>query len=157
MTMIEEETRLSEMDHFDCSVCMDLLHLPHQIDPCRHTFCQSCLIRLSQARRSNCPMCRGAINGTKLNLKLHLALWTQHFDDYENRNTVELESGIYDIPMNWIFQFDYEELLQAALRNHELASRAVAELEAILEASRALLRAYLTLFIIILISYYIYI
>ena len=106
MTMIEEQTGLSQMDHFDCSVCMDLLHLPHQIDPCRHTFCQSCLIRLSQARRSNCPMCRGAINGTKLNLKLHLALWTQHFDDYENRYNVELESGVYDIPMDWTVQLD---------------------------------------------------
>ena len=97
---------------------------PYEIDPCRHTFCQSCLIRLSQAHRSNCPICRGAINGTKLNLKLHLALWTQHFDDYRYRYryTVELESGIYDIPMNWTVQFDDEELLQ---------------LEAILEASRA--------------------
>ena len=51
-------------------------------------------------------MCRGAINGTKLNLKLHLALWTQHFDDYENRYTVELESGIFDIPMDWTVQLD---------------------------------------------------
>ena len=51
-------------------------------------------------------MCRGAIYGTKLNLKLHLALWTQHFDDYENRYNVELESGIYDIPMDWTVQLD---------------------------------------------------
>ena len=70
---------------------------------------------------------------------------------------MELESGIYDIPMNWTVQFDYEELLQAALRQNELALRAVAEAEAILEASRALSRAYFILFIIILISYYIYI
>ena len=64
------------------------------------------MIRLSQAQRINCPICRGAINDTKLNLKLHLAIWNQHFDDYENRNTVELESGIYEIPMDWTVQLD---------------------------------------------------
>ena len=79
---------------------------PYEIDPCGHTFCQSCLIRLSQAHRSNCPICRGAINGTKFNLKLHLALWTQNFDDYENRYIMELESGIYEIPMDWTVPLD---------------------------------------------------
>ena len=67
------------------------------------------MIRLSQAGRINCPICRGAINGTKLNLKLHLALWTQHFDDYENRYTEELESGIYDTPIDWTVQLDSSE------------------------------------------------
>ena len=79
---------------------------PYEINPCRHTFCQSCLIRLSQARRVNCPICRGAINGAKLNLKLHLAIWNQHFDDYENRNMVELNSGIYEILMDWTVPLD---------------------------------------------------
>merc|ERR1712037_319210 len=105
MKMIEETLYLSEID-IQCAVCLNLLQRPYEINPCRHTFCQSCLIRLSQARRSNCPICRGAINGTKLNLKLHLALWTQHFDDYENRYNVELESGIFDIPMDWTVQLD---------------------------------------------------
>ena len=79
---------------------------PYEIDPCRHTFCQSCLIRLIQAGRSNCPICRGAMNGTKLNIKLHLALLTQNFDDYGNRYIVELKSGIYDIPMNRYVQLE---------------------------------------------------
>ena len=101
MTMIEEETRLSEMDHFDCSVCMDLLHLPHQIDPCRHTFCQSCLIRLSQAHGINCPICRGTINGSNLNQVLDQAIRNQHEDEYLRRQSVEMESGIYNVPMDW--------------------------------------------------------
>ena len=84
---------------------------PYEINPCRHTFCQSCLIRLSQARRVNCPICRGAINGTKLNLKLHLAIWNQHFDDYENRNMVELNSGIYEIPMDWTVPLDLSNFI----------------------------------------------
>ena len=101
MTMVEEETRLSQMDHFDCSVCMDLLNRPHQIDPCMHTFCESCLIRLCQANRINCPNCRGAINGTNLNQVLDEAIRNQHEDDYLRRQSVEMESGIYDVPMDW--------------------------------------------------------
>ena len=74
------------------------------------------MIRLIQARRSNCPICRGAIIGAKLNLKLHLALFSQHFDDYENRHTVELESGIYDIPINWNVQLEARLALIARLK-----------------------------------------
>ena len=100
MTMIEEHTRLSTMD-FDCSVCMDLLHRPHHIDPCMHTFCESCLIRLCQANRINCPNCRGTINGTNLNQVLDQAIRDQHQDDYLRRQSFEEESGIYDVPMDW--------------------------------------------------------
>ena len=71
------------------------------IDPCGHTFCQGCLARLSQAQRRNCPNCRGVINGTNLNLRLHLALQNQHQDAYENRRIEDLESGVNDIPMDW--------------------------------------------------------
>ena len=46
------------------------------------------------------------MNGTKLNIKLHLALLTQNFDDYGNRYIVELKSGIYDIPMNRYVQLE---------------------------------------------------
>ena len=88
MKMIEETLYLSEID-IQCAICLDLLQMPFEIDPCRHTFCQFCLLRLSQAHRFNCPICRGAINGIKFNRKLHLALLTQHFDDY--RNTLEFQ------------------------------------------------------------------
>ena len=110
MKMIEETLYLSEID-IQCAICQDLLQRPYEIDPCRHTFCQSCLIRLSQAGSINCPICRGAINYTRFNLKLHLALRTQHFDDYENRYTEELETGIYDIPIDWSVQLDSSTLM----------------------------------------------
>ena len=57
-----------------CSICLNLLQRPHEIDLCGHTFCLACLIRLSHAQRRNCPNCRGVINGTNLNLRLHLAI-----------------------------------------------------------------------------------
>ena len=107
MTMVEETLNLPSMD-FDCSICMDLLHRPHQIEPCRHTFCESCLIRLSQAHRVNCPNCRGAINGTNLNHVLDEAIQNQHQDTYLRRRNVEMESGIFDVPMNWTPVADVE-------------------------------------------------
>ena len=100
MRMVEETLYLSEIET-ECSICLNLLQRPHEIDPCGHTFCLACLIRLSHAQRRNCPNCRGVINGTNLNLRLHLALQNQHHDAYENRQTEELESGIYNILMDW--------------------------------------------------------
>ena len=50
MQMVEETFNLVGMD-FQCSICLDLLQRPHQIEPCMHAFCESCLIRLSQAHR----------------------------------------------------------------------------------------------------------
>ena len=98
--MAEETSYLSEVET-DCSICLSLLQRPHVIDPCGHTFCQGCLARLSQAKRRNCPNCRGVINGTNLNQRLHLALQNQHQDVYENRRIEDLESGVNDIPMDW--------------------------------------------------------
>ena len=98
--MAEETSYLSEVET-NCSICLSLLQRPHLIDPCGHTFCQGCLARLSQAQRRNCPNCRGVINGTSLNLRLHLALQNQHQDAYENRRIEDLESGVNDIPMDW--------------------------------------------------------
>ena len=100
MRMVDETLYLSEIET-DCSICLNLLQRPHEIDPCGHTFCLACLIRLSQAQRRNCPNCRGVINGTNLNLRLHTAMQNQHHDAYENRHTEELESGIYNILMDW--------------------------------------------------------
>jgi hypothetical protein len=100
MKMAEETLYLTEVET-DCSICLSLLQRPHVIDPCGHTFCQACLIRLSQAQRRNCPNCRGVINGTNHNLRLHLALQNQHQDAYEKRHIEDLESGVYNIPMDW--------------------------------------------------------
>ena len=102
MTMVEETLYLSEIET-ECSICLSLLQRPHVIDPCGHTFCLACLIRLIvQAQRRNCPNCRGVIDSSNLNLRLHLALQNQHHDAYENRRTEELESGIYNILMDWL-------------------------------------------------------
>ena len=98
--MVEETLYLSEVET-NCSICLSLLQRPHVIDSCGHTFCQGCLARLSQAQGRNCPNCHGVINGTNLNLRLYLALQNQHWDAHVSRHFEDLESGVYDIPMDW--------------------------------------------------------
>ena len=91
----------SEED-LQCAICLELLHRPHEIDPCHHRFCASCLIRLSQARRLNCPLCRTAINDTILMHSLNERIRTFHPDEYLRRQNLEEASGISYIPMIWI-------------------------------------------------------
>ena len=100
MKMIEETSYLSEMDT-QCSICLDLMHRPHEIDPCKHRFCQPCLIRMSQAGRMNCPLCRGAINGLYINSELDEAIQNQHREDYLRRQKLEIMSNFYEVPMNY--------------------------------------------------------
>ena len=89
---------VSEID-VTCSICLDRLHRPQEIDPCKHMFCQPCLIRLSQAGGTNCPLCRGAINGSKVNRALGEAIANQYPEDYISRENLEWESGIFMIPI----------------------------------------------------------
>ena len=89
---------LSEID-VTCSICLDRLHRPHEIDPCKHMFCQPCLIRLSQAGGTNCPLCRGVINTTKFNRALEEAIQNQYPEDYLSRENLEVKSGIFVIPV----------------------------------------------------------
>ena len=85
---------LSEID-VTCSICLDMIHRPQEIDPCKHMFCQSCLFGLSQAEGRNCPLCRGAINDTKFKRELNKKIRNQHPEDYLSRENLEAKSGIF--------------------------------------------------------------
>ena len=98
---IDEKTnnglRLSEFD-VTCSICLDMLHRPQEIDPCKHMFCQSCLTRMyheNLGMEAKCPLCRGAINDTKFNRELNKTIRSQHPEDYLSRENLEAESGIF--------------------------------------------------------------
>ena len=87
-----------------CSICLDMLHRPQEIDPCKHMFCQSCLIRLCHEGTPmdphedvvrNCPLCRGPINDTKFNRELNKTIRSQHPEEYLSRENLEAESGIF--------------------------------------------------------------
>ena len=90
--MIEVTSIHPEVD-LECSICMDLLHRPHQTEPCRHIFCLSCLIRLNQAGGRNCPLCRTVIQGTNLKKELDEKIQINFEDYYISRMNVEMESG----------------------------------------------------------------
>ena len=63
MQSLESNTRNSNdsPENSRCAICLDLLYLPHLLDPCQHIFCEPCLRRLSGARITKCPMCRARI------------------------------------------------------------------------------------------------
>ncbi|CAF1093594.1 unnamed protein product [Adineta steineri] len=41
-----------------CPICLEIFHEPLQL-PCQHTFCKSCLVRITEDRWGRCPICRG--------------------------------------------------------------------------------------------------
>ena len=89
----DEKTNNGQID-ITCSICLDRIHRPQEIDPCKHMFCQSCLIRMSEAGcTKKCPLCRGAINNTKFNRELNQMIRNQHPEDYLNRENLEAKSG----------------------------------------------------------------
>ena len=87
MKMVERTSYLSEID-VTCSICLDVMHQPHEIDPCNHRFCHSCLIRWCQAGWTSCPICRGAINGINLNVVLDELLETQRQEEFLRKYTL---------------------------------------------------------------------
>ena len=77
---------------------------PQEIDPCKHMFCQTCLIRLSYEAIDNCPLCRGAINDTKFNRELNQKIRNQYLEDYLSREKLGEKSSIFLIPRNGYWQ-----------------------------------------------------
>ena len=79
----------------ECSICMNILSRPHQLEDCYHVFCEVCLIRLFQASTQtslpSCPLCRAAIGKTWLMIELDMTLMN-YFEEYcHNRMDMEIE------------------------------------------------------------------
>ena len=52
------------IDELSCPICYEALHVPQELDPCKHVFCDPCLRRMADAPRTEaagCPMCRTEI------------------------------------------------------------------------------------------------
>ena len=97
--MIEDEGAEASMDELLCPICLDLLHLPHSLQPCQHLFCDPCLRRLAGARIHKCPVCRSPIKDCHLDQELHDSIEDQHQDVYIQRQQDEMASGIFNEPL----------------------------------------------------------
>ena len=89
--MIEDDRR--------CPICLDLFHRPTSLQPCQHVFCDPCCRRLAGARINQCPVCRSPIEDCHLDQELHDSIEDQHQDLYIQRQQVEMNSGIFNLPL----------------------------------------------------------
>ena len=82
-----------------CTICLELLHRPHRLNPCLHLFCDPCLRRLNEASFDTCPICRVLITDCHLDEELHNFIENQHQNVYIQRQQVEMISGIFNEPL----------------------------------------------------------
>ena len=67
----DDEVRVP-MEDLLCPICLELLHRPHSLNPCKHIFCDPCLRRLNGARFHRCPVCRSPIKGCRLGKGMYI-------------------------------------------------------------------------------------
>ena len=57
----EDDGAQDAMVELLCPICWELLHRPHSLQPCEHSFCEPCLRRLARVGIQTCPLCRSLI------------------------------------------------------------------------------------------------
>ena len=83
----------------ECPICLDTLHKPCQILPCKHIYCDPCLRRLYQSGTSLCPLCRATINGCYLDRKLDNKIKDLNVEKHTVRQKKEENSDVYQLPL----------------------------------------------------------
>ena len=102
-----------------------MLHRPHSLQPCQHSFCEPCLRRLARAEIHTCTICRSFITNSRLDegntnislkvkrtnvvctqfdydsffSELHDSIETQYQDVYIQRQQEEMALGIFNEPL----------------------------------------------------------
>ena len=98
----------------ECSICMNILARPHQLEDCFHVFCEVCLIRLflasEQTSELRCPLCRAEIQRTWLLIELDMTLMN-YFEEYcHNRIEMDIEDYHQLLEGQDLMDLDYREL-----------------------------------------------
>ena len=98
---INEETKYMGDDGLikECPICLDTLHKPCQILPCKHVYCDPCLRRLYQSGTSLCPLCRKTIDGCYLDKKLDNKIKDLNNKKHSVRQEKEENSDVYQLPL----------------------------------------------------------
>ena len=95
MAMVTVTSMHPEID-LECSICMNILFMPCELEFCYHVFCAVCIFRLIQARGPNCPLCRAPFQYSYPLCDLGESIKKYYEDDYQERLNVEEESGIFN-------------------------------------------------------------
>ena len=91
----EDDEAQDAMVELLCPICLELLHRPHSLQPCEHSFCEPCLRRLARAGIQTCPLCRSLITDC-------------HLD--EGNTNISLKVKRINVVCT---QFDYDSFLQS--------------------------------------------
>ena len=91
----EDDGAQDAMVELLCPICWELLHRPHSLQPCEHSFCEPCLRRLARAGIQTCPLCRSLITDC-------------HLD--EGNTNISLKVKRINVACT---QFDYDSFLQS--------------------------------------------
>ena len=91
----EDDGAQDAMVELLCPICWELLHRPHSLQPCEHSFCEPCLRRLARAGIQTCPLCRSLITDC-------------HLD--EGNTNISLKVKRINVVCT---QFDYDSFLQS--------------------------------------------
>ena len=98
-TTREDDGAEDAMAELLCPICLELLHRPHRLNPCRHLFCDPCLRRLNSQNHDQCPVCRSLIEDCHLDQELHDHIEDQYQDVYIQRQQAEMNTGIFNEPL----------------------------------------------------------
>ena len=80
----------------ECSICMDILFWPQELDVCKHVFCSPCIIPLMQAGGTRCPLCCTVFRQTDKPMDLEETILQFQEDYYQERRNEVMESGIFN-------------------------------------------------------------
>ncbi|TRY69328.1 hypothetical protein TCAL_03234 [Tigriopus californicus] len=104
MEILNAEPELGEIeDHLICPVCLDLLHIPYNTNPCCHVFCEPCLRRIGSknAMKTLCPLCRTRISYCEPNKDIGAEILSQHLELFSKRQAFEKSTNVYTLPLPW--------------------------------------------------------
>ena len=82
-----------QTEELQCSICVDLLIQPTNLDACAHVFCNAC-ISIWNMQSKQCPLCR-AVFLSLSTVRVHRRLHRMLADEVENLTPAEKE--VYDL------------------------------------------------------------
>ena len=100
----------NENEDWICGICRHIYLDPHQLVPCEHVFCETCLRRLNQANIPNCPICRRQIQDTMLVEDLRNQIIETYPQHVQERAEFEQQSNVYSLDLPVLYSAEYRRI-----------------------------------------------